>query len=155
MDKAMHIFRAGKEEPIDPATRAANIIAARIAYAEREEAKERKAEKDYLKQQDRQNRRRQQTRGRSESATTGSSGHNEKIQFVGKSYDEYTPAHSRTLPKHVPTTTTAATTTVSNMRSDRTTRSSNSKTLKSRWLGFLAWFRTRLLRIGKKLRGGS
>ncbi|KAF2664022.1 hypothetical protein BT63DRAFT_98938 [Microthyrium microscopicum] len=154
MDKAMHIFRGGKDEPLDPATRAANIMAARIAYAEREEAKERKAEKEYLRQQNRRRNHERPPRGRSESATTGSSSQNEKMQFVGKSYDEYTPAHSRTLPKHVPTTTTSAATNVQNIRSGRSAQPGKSKTLKSRWLGFMAWLKTRLLRLGKKMSGG-
>ena len=138
LDKAIGFFRGTatntatsslKEEvpAVDPATaRAASIQLARIRYAEREEAKERKAEKDALRARDKANRKRAQReerqRRQSESSVRGASttggapgglplgGSSEKLGLIGRAYDEYQPAHLRTLPAHVPTATTAAAT---------------------------------------------
>jgi hypothetical protein len=155
MDKAMSFIRGGPgKDEIDPSVRAAHIAAARQAYAEKEEAKERKAEKEYLKQQDRANRKRQQKDEQLRRKSEGSTGrphlHNEKSELVGKAYTDYSPAHTRTLPKHVPTTTA---TTATGVRPGQSKPSVANSSMKSRWLAFMAWFRTRLLRMGRKMRG--
>jgi hypothetical protein len=164
-DKAISFIRSGREEPVDAASRAATIMAARIAYQEREEAKSRKAEKEVLKLQEKENRKRQQKEERqrqkseekqrrlSEGDDRRSRGRlnssNEKMEFVGKPYDDYTPANIRSLPAHVPTAKPNGYATANQ------SRPSFSKSMKSTWLGFLAWFRTRLLRLRKKLGRGS
>jgi hypothetical protein len=69
---------------------------------------------------------------------------------VGKAYTDITPAHSRSLPAHVSTANQGG-------RTRSYTRSSRSskRSAKSTWLGFVAWFRTRLLRLGRKLHMSS
>jgi hypothetical protein len=169
LDKAIGFFRATgassvKEDAptLDSATaRAASIQAARIRYAEREEAKERKAEKEMLRAQDKANRKRQQREERqsrrSESSTGPggvSAGSSEKLGLIGRAYDEYQPAHSRTLPAHVPTVA-AASTDARAERHDKAEWKGVASSMKVRWLGFVAWFRTRLLRIRRKMTSKS
>jgi len=146
MEKGVSFIRGSshKDEPLDAAARAAQINAARIAFAEREEAKERKA----MRQLEKVNRKRQlkeeRSRRKSESNSTNGSASDEKVDFVGVAYTDYTPAHTRTLPQHVPTTAG----TIPKLERRGTAAS---KSMKSRWLNFLAWFRTRLLRMNKKM----
>jgi hypothetical protein len=157
--------KAGVDEPVDAASRAATIQAARMAYAEREEAKERKAEKEHLKQQGKAERKKrmkeERTRRKSESGaptgtgasagaggvTTAITGTDEKLGFVGRAYDDYEPSHTRSLPYHVPTVQAAIDT-----RPNAPPKPVASSSVKSRWLGFVAWFRTRLLRMKRKLK---
>jgi hypothetical protein len=163
LEKTLGFFRTGTsltnkhDDYIDQAAaQAANIQAARVAFAERKQAKERKAEKEYLKTQDRAERRQRQkeerTRRKSEtsltaSTTAGAPVVDEKLGFIGRAYDDYEPAHSRSLP--VKTTTAVAAT--PETRPHLTSKKSTTSSVKSTWLGFLAWFRTRLLRMKRKL----
>jgi hypothetical protein len=147
MEKGFAFTRgSSKDEPMDAAARAAQINAARIAFAEREEAKERKA----MRQQEKTMRKRQQkeerSRRKSESNSTNGSASDEKVDFVGVAYTDYHPAHARTLPRHVPTSATPGV--IPRLERRGTVES---KSVKSRWLNFLAWFRTRLLRVSKKI----
>jgi hypothetical protein len=160
-DKAISFIRSGRDEPVDAASRAATIMAARIAYQEREVAKSRKVEKEVLKQQEKENRKRQQkedrqrqksedkqrrlSEGDDRRSRTRTNSSNEKMEFVGKPYNDYTPANIRSLPAHVPTAKPNG-----YAKADKS-RPSLGKSVKSTWLGFLAWFRTRLLRLQKKL----
>jgi hypothetical protein len=157
MDKALGFIRSPRsDEPVDPASRAASIRAARIAYNEREEAKARQAEKEELKRLDRENKRRgkkeERQRRKSDAderrkrarANSSNEKLNDASSFIGKSYNETTPAHIRSLPAHVgaPPTPSAI-----------PTRSpadgfKKKKAARSGWLAFMAWFRTRLLRLG-------
>jgi hypothetical protein len=139
-------------------------MAARIAYQEREEAKVRKAESEMLKQQDKENRKRQQkedrlrrqseerqrrSEGDARRSRTRTNSSNEKMEFMGKAYTDYVPAHDRSLPAHVP-----AARPNHYANTDRSHQSVG-KSIKSTWLGFLAWFKTRLLRLRKKFGGGK
>ncbi|KAF2429461.1 hypothetical protein EJ08DRAFT_280026 [Tothia fuscella] len=157
MEKAVSFARSAKDDPFDPASRAASIRAARIAYNEKEAEKDRRAEKEALKRsieetrkkakkEDRQRRKSdavedKRLRSRSDLTTSNS----EKVDFVGKAYNDFTPAHSRSLPAHVPTTAQQR------PQIPRSETRSSRHSAKSTWVGFLAWFRTRLLRLGKKL----
>lgn len=158
MDKALGFIRSPRsDESIDPTSRAASIRAARIAYNEREEAKERKAEKEELKRQDRENRKRgkQEERQRRKSDAEEkrrrmrANSSNEKLSdatsFVGKAYDETIPAHVRSLPAHV----TAPPTPSGIPTRSGPTGPKQKKGARSGWLAFMAWFRTRLLRLGR------
>jgi hypothetical protein len=175
LDKAIGFFRATatntatsslKEEiPVDPATaRAASIQLARIRYAEREEAKERKAEKDALRARDKANRKRAQREERqhrqSESSVRGPAtapgsvslgASSEKLGLIGRAYDEYQPAHLRTLPAHVPTATVTAAGGALVTKDALVGSKPQASSIKVRWLGFVAWFRTRLLRIKRSM----
>jgi hypothetical protein len=155
MEKSVSFVRGAKDEPIDPAARAASIRAARIAYNEKEAEKERRAEKEELKRLELENRKRakkedrQRRKSDAEDKRTRSrsdSGNNEKVDFVGKAYNDFTPAHTRSLPAHVPTAAPSA-----RLAHNRTSTRSSRRSAKSTWVGFLAWFRTRLLRLGRKL----
>jgi hypothetical protein len=186
LDKAIGFFRGTatntatsslKEEvsAADPAAaRAASIQLARIRYAEREEAKERKAEKDALRARDKANRKRAQREERQRrrsgssarspaAAAAGASGglpmgsSSEKLGLIGRAYDEYQPAHLRTLPAHVPTAaaTAAAAGTLVTKDAQAAGGKPPASSIKVRWLGFVAWFRTRLLRIKRSMTSGG
>ncbi|OCL08164.1 hypothetical protein AOQ84DRAFT_364364 [Glonium stellatum] len=151
-DKAFGFIRGGRDSPVDPASRAASIRAARQAYQEKEAAKERKAEKEAMKQADRDIRKKtkqdERLRRKSDAQEKRSrSVSNEKMTtpIPGREYSNYTPAHSRSLPARVAT--------VDPNKEMRTTpQVTTRRAAKSRWLAFVTWFRTRLLRFGKKLR---
>ncbi|KAJ9668427.1 hypothetical protein H2201_001475 [Coniosporium apollinis] len=154
VDKAFSFIR-GRDAPVDPESRAASIRAARIAYKEKEEAKDRKAEKEALKKQDKDSRklakreyrqrskstvdeRRTRTRTLSGSETVGSA------PVGGRKYSDYTPAHTLSLPAYVPTGAPPRGPRAQPERSSR-------KKASSGWLSFITWLRTRLLKLGRKL----
>ncbi len=164
LDKAFHFIR-GRDSPVDPASRAASIRAARQAYREKEEAKARKADMESLKRQDKQEKRQ---RSKQEAATppqqpapkgagtrparsrTGSGTLlNEKADggaVQGLDYASFSPAHTRSLPRTGPPGGLGP------VPPERAaTGLSTVKTAKSRWLGFVTWLRTRLLKLGRKL----
>ncbi|OCK77352.1 hypothetical protein K432DRAFT_284506, partial [Lepidopterella palustris CBS 459.81] len=146
-DKALGFIRGGRDSPVDPASRAASIRAARQAYQEKEAAKERKAEEDAMKKADRDSRKKskqeERQRRKSDAAEKRTrSISNEKVAtpVAGKEYSNYTPAHSRSLPARVAT-----------VEHDKEVRAAPKVTTrraaKGRWLAFVTWFRTRLLRL--------
>lgn len=154
-DKAFGFIRGGRDSPVDPASRAASIRAARQAYQEKEAAKERKAEKEAMKQADRDNRKKskQEERHRRKSDVKekrSRSVSNEKMMtpVAGREYSNYTPAHSRSLPARVATVDL-------NKEMRTAPQVTTRRAAKSRWLAFVTWFRTRLLRFGKRLRVSS
>jgi hypothetical protein len=173
MEKAMGFLRASTHSQpkssddlqSEAAARAAHIMAARLAYAEREEAKERKHEKEAIKAADRANKKRvareEKQRRKSESGTisptpffsaTGGSSRvssDKRDELVGIAYQDHTPVHSRSLPAHVPTASAQGTSGASNLRREKG-ESEHRGSLKSRWLAFVAWFRTRLLRMSRR-----
>lgn len=150
MDKTVNFLRAGKHEE-DPASRAASIRAARIAYNEKEEAKALRAEKEAMRQLERDSKKHNKPRLKSDAtdkdARLRSNSGNEKPEFVTKAYNDFTPAHSRSLPALVSTANSGGRTRAYTKSSNRSSR----RSAKSSWQGFLAWFRTRLLRLGRKL----
>ncbi|KAF2401678.1 hypothetical protein EJ06DRAFT_354806 [Trichodelitschia bisporula] len=173
LDRAMAFIRGrGAEPEPDPAT---SIRAMRIAYAQREEAKDLKAEKESLKKLERDAKKRakreQQAHSRRKSSSdtgrgrvrgdsksthrSGGSGalggSNEKVEFVpGKPYSAYTPAHARSLPARVDTISPPRM--GGGFRNGAARRARSGRlNAKSTWLGFMAWLRTRFLRWGKKM----
>ncbi|KAF1988541.1 hypothetical protein K402DRAFT_25824 [Aulographum hederae CBS 113979] len=154
MDKAFNFVRSRDEPPVDPADRAASIRAARQAYREREEAKDRKAEKELMKQQEkdhakksreeeRQRRKSSVDENRRQRSRTIS---NEKVQGVGgREYAHHTNTHTRALPIHRPTLSPSRRAALYN------DTDSNHQGLKKRWLAFVAWFKTRVIRISRKM----
>jgi len=152
VDKALNFIR-GREDPV---TRQAAIDAARAAFKQEEEAEESRAEKEAEKQREREERKRvkqeerqrrrsdaqeRRTRARSNSSAIEEF---EATSFAGKEYSDLAPVHSLSLP--APTTVGRP---ASRARTD--TDVSARRAAKSRWLGFLAWFRTRLLRLGRRM----
>lgn len=153
MDKTVNFLRSGKHED-DPASRAASIRAARIAYNEKEEAKALRAEKEASRQMEKDSKKHtkkdDRTRRKSDAdkdTRTRSNSGTEKQEFVTKAYNDFNPAHSRSLPALVSTANSGGRTRAYTKSSTQSSR----RSAKSSWLGFLAWFRTRLLRLGKKL----
>jgi hypothetical protein len=158
LDKSVNFLRSGKHED-DPASRAASIRAARIAYNEKEEAKAIRAEKEAMRQLERDSKKHtkksDRIRRKSDATDKGtrirSNSGNEKQEFVTKAYNDFNPAHSRSLPALVSTANSGGRTRAYTKSSTRSSR----RSAKSSWLGFLAWFRTRVLRLGKKLHMNS
>jgi hypothetical protein len=172
-DKAFSFLRVGtgRDSPIDPATRAREIHAARLAYREREEAKERKAEKEALRQADRETRKKSRhddrLRRKSDTYSRSASLSNEKLDrggsgggggggggggasgkdsphVAGKQYSDYAPAHEMSMPARVDTDH-------GEHRTEATPDVSRTRAAKSTWLAFITWFRTRLLRLGRRM----
>ncbi|KAF2139879.1 uncharacterized protein K452DRAFT_289261 [Aplosporella prunicola CBS 121167] len=146
LDKAFGFVR-GRESPVDPLSRAASIRAARMEFQAKEEAKERKAEKEAMKKRDREERRRAKQEERQQHISDQEEDYerhslDEKTDSV-PSADEEHPSPSPTedsSPTHtVPPSTTRTVRTCTDLRTRRP--------VKSRWAAFVAWFRTRLLRL--------
>ncbi|QDS70892.1 hypothetical protein FKW77_006180 [Venturia effusa] len=150
MDKTVSFLRSAKHED-DAALRAASIRAARIAYNEKEEAKALRAEKEAMRQLERESKKHNKPRRKSDATDKDSrlrsNSGNEKQEFVTKAYNDFNPAHSRSLPAMVSTANSGGRTHAYTKSSSRSSR----RSAKNSWQGFLAWFRTRLLRLGKKL----
>lgn len=149
MDKAIGMFRgrsAAGDEP-DAAARAASIRAARIAYNEREEAKAAKAEKEEMRRLGKEQRRQERrARGKSDPERKNSSS-NEKVDvFAAKGYEANKPAHTNSLPSQVSKPPSRG---ASQSARARREREQKRRGAKSTWLSFMAWFRKRLLKLGR------
>ncbi|KAK8187449.1 hypothetical protein IWZ00DRAFT_337890 [Phyllosticta capitalensis] len=144
LDKAIGFVR-GRESPVDPASRAASIRALRAEFQAKEEAKERKLEKDALRKRDRDERKRAKHEDRYQRPEMEEI--NEKVddapaipprpvsgQTTGTSHNSGTP------PYILQSNTTRTTRATTNKRRTR-------RPIRSRWAAFVAWFRTRLLRL--------
>ncbi|KAF2476088.1 uncharacterized protein BDR25DRAFT_90409 [Lindgomyces ingoldianus] len=166
-DKAFGFIRGGRDSPanVDPTSRAASIRAARQAFNEKEGAKERKyekeatrqAEKDIRKQYRKEERQRRKSdaqekkehkRGRSTSDANTNERSTPRPSISGRQYSDHRQAHSRSLPTHVisvePEKISGAAPQVTKTRA-----------AKGRWLRFVTWFKTRLLRLSRKLHMSS
>jgi hypothetical protein len=167
MDKALGFIRgnrsatADSDVMLDPMARAASIHAARLAYTEREEAKERKAEKEEARRLDREKkklgRKEERQRRRSDAEEVrrarGDSSNEKVDMFAGKAYDDNKPAHARSLPARV-----EAPPPTSKGRSGRgmgRQEEGKRRGARSKWLSFMAWFRTRLLRLSRVMHMGG
>lgn len=164
LDKAFSRIRGKETDFQDPAVRAASIRAARQAYSERQEAKDNKAETEALKARDKHNRKlekREARRGRGRLDASqqrprvkSTIKDNEKLDYEafqpGRSYEELKPAHTMSLP--VPVGEKAGWEGLSG-EARKTGRAdsglSKKKKVKSRYLRFLTWLKTRLLRLGR------
>lgn len=154
-DHTVRFIRGGRDSPVDAASRAASIRAARLKFEEEERAKERKYEKvqhrqlerDYRKQQkiEDHQRRKSETLDRNEHnrARSTSDSQNEKAHrpsVGGRQYSDLREAHSNSLPKFVSTVDPEK-------QSGTVPKVTKSRAAKGRWLRFVTWFKTRLLRL--------
>jgi hypothetical protein len=168
MDKALGFIRASRSVTVDsdlaldPMVRAASIQAARLAYSEREEAKERKAEKEEARRLDRERKKlgrkeeRQRRRSDTEEArrTRGDSSNEKVDMFAGKAYVDNKPVRARSLPAQVEVTP-QTNKRPSRRGTGRQEEEAKRRGARSRWLSFMAWFRTRLLRLSRVMHMGG
>ncbi|CAI6339510.1 unnamed protein product [Periconia digitata] len=156
-DKAFGFVRPNP--PPDPASRAAYIRAARQAFQEKEEAKERKHEREASKQSERDMRRlnrklehqQRKSEGNESKRTRSISDlNNEKTprpSIGGRQYSDHREAHTRTLPNYVPPSTSEK------QGGFHLPKVTKSREAKGNWAKFVAWFKTRILRISRKMHG--
>lgn len=159
-DQGLRFIRGGRESPIDAASRAASIRAARAKFEEEELAKERRYEKELSKQAERDHRRqaKKEEHQRRKSEATDRAEHkrsrsvsdsqmqNEKLprpSVGGRQYSDHREAHVNSLPKHVST--------VDLEKAGVTPGVTTKRAAKGRWLSFVTWFKTRLLRMSRKV----
>lgn len=143
-DKAFGLIRGGRDSPVDAASRAAHILAARHAFNEKEEASLRSQETIMNKQAERDNRRlykkEERYRRKSESLDFERTS---RPSIGGRQFSDHRQAHARTLPIYVPTIHEK-----SEMGENRVTAK---RAAQSRWLRFVAWFKTRILHISTRV----
>ncbi|KAF3032669.1 hypothetical protein E8E12_004488 [Didymella heteroderae] len=157
-DQGLRFIRGGRDSPIDAASRAASIRAARAKFEEEELAKERRYEKELSKQAERDHRRqakKEEHQRRKSEATDRveykrsrsiSDTQNEKQprpSVGGRQYSDHRAAHVNSLPKHVST--------VDLEKAGVTPEVTTKRAAKGRWLSFITWFKTRLLRMSRKV----
>jgi hypothetical protein len=156
-DHASRFVRGGRDSPVDAASRAASIRAARQKFEEDERAKELKYEKEATRQAEREYRKQQkreelQTR---KSETQDSSEHNRsrsesdalnekasRPSVGGRQYSDHRQAHSHSLPQYVATVDVEK-------QSSAAPQVTKSRAAKGKWLRFITWLKTRLLRMRK------
>jgi hypothetical protein len=157
-DQTYRFIRGGRDSPVDPASRAASIRAARLKFEEEQRAKERKYEKEAHKQQEKEylrqlkkedQRRRSETLDRTEvhrSCTVSTDYEKTPRPSVGgRQYSDYREAHSNSLPKLVTTVDPEKAVPIS-----AAPKVTKSRAAKGRWLRFVTWLKTRLLRMSGK-----
>lgn len=162
-DKAFGFIRPGRDSPaLDPQSRAASIRAARQAFEEKEAAKERKYDREAHKQVERETRK--QVKKEEREARKSESYEKKRSRSIsdsttyerpsrpsvgGRQYSDHREAHKSTLPN-----------VVSSVDPEKygyssgygpTPKVTKSRQAKGRWLRFLIWFRTRILRIQTNL----
>jgi hypothetical protein len=157
-DQGLRFIRGGRDSPIDAASRAASIRAARAKFEEEELAKERRYEKELSKQAERDHRRqvkKEEHQRRKSEATDRveykrsrsiSDAQNEKQprpSVGGRQYSDHREAHVNSLPKHVST--------VDLEKAGVTPEVTTKRAAKGRWLSFITWLKTRLLRMSRKV----
>lgn len=174
IDRAFSFMRGGRESPIDPAARAANIRAARAAFNEKEEARERKHDKELNKQAERDSRKqfKQEERAMRKSESNDrvinypytqssrsrsfSDSQNEKSTFGRPSFSSrpsYSgrPSIGGPLDKR---RSTLGTVPAMSATYDPEKQVSATRAAKGRWLRFVTWFKTRILRITNRVQTG-
>ena len=162
LDKALGFIR--RESPLDPVSRAQQIAAARLAYNEKEEAKERKrrasSEKAAIKRSRKQieeNERRRRymeyeaTYAEAEMAEADIMNMNaEEFESIRHRFSEYHASQERS---QLPTNRNSANWEKRGEMPDLP-YVSRSKAAKGRWATFLAWLKTRFLRISHRIHIG-
>ncbi|KAH7065191.1 hypothetical protein B0J12DRAFT_561707 [Macrophomina phaseolina] len=146
LDKAIGFVR-GRESPVDPASRAASIRALRAEFQAKEEAKERKAEKEAAKRRDREERRRAKLEERyprkpeMEEINEKADSTVDTGEYSSVPSSNTTTAHNSVLPPYVLQSSAP--------KPQRTPTASKRprRRVKGRWATFVAWFRTRLIRL--------
>ena len=154
-DQTYRFIRGGRDSPVDAASRAASIRAARLKFEEDERAKERKYEKEAHKQQERDYRkqlkkddllrRKSDTIDGTEykhSRSTSDAPHEKtpRPSVGGRQYSDHREAHSNSLPTHVSVVDPEK-------QSSAAPKVTKSRAAKGTWLRFITWFKTRLLRM--------
>ncbi|KAF1971624.1 hypothetical protein BU23DRAFT_581448 [Bimuria novae-zelandiae CBS 107.79] len=161
-DKAFGFIRPGRDSPADAQSRAASIRAARQAFEEKEAAKERKHEIEVHKQVERETRKQfkkeerearkseshEKKRSRSVSETTAYE-RSSRPSVGGRQYSDHREPHTRTLPNHVPSVDPEKDGYTGGY--GPTPKVTKSRQAKGRWLKFLIWFKTRILRMKTNL----
>jgi hypothetical protein len=158
-DQTYRFIRGGRDSPVDAASRAASIRAARLKFEEEQRAKELKYEKEAHKQQERDyrkqlkkedhQRRRSETLDRTEmkrSRTVSDDCEKTPRPSVGgRQYSDHREAHSNSLPKIVTTVDPEKA-----ILTNAAPKVTKSRAAKGRWLRFVTWLKTRLLRMSGK-----
>lgn len=161
LDKALNFVRGQRSNGTDTelieheSSHAASIRAARLAYQEREAAKDRKAEKEELKQAEREQKKQHKKDDRKRRKSEARDPPNQSREAIsekdasigGGDYASLRPESSGPQPSRVER---AAPSKQSQRRSGEQSGRQMKKKRgpKSTWAIFLAWFRTRLLRMG-------
>lgn len=153
-DKAFGFIRGGRDSPIDPASRAASIRAAREAFQEKEAAKIRKhdmeayrqAEKQYKKAEQQQRKVEMQEKKRARSISD-SNEKSSRPSIGGRQYSDHRNAYATTLPRPVAS--------VPQERRGVGPKVTKSREAKGRWIRFVTWFKTRLLRMSRRMNCAS
>ncbi|KAH7391076.1 hypothetical protein DE146DRAFT_155036 [Phaeosphaeria sp. MPI-PUGE-AT-0046c] len=158
-DHATRFIRGGRDSPVDAASRAASIRAAREKFEADQRAKEAKYEKEAHKQAEREYRKQQKKeehqsrkseahdRAEYNRSRSVSDAQNEKAprpSVGGRQYSDHRQAHSNSLPKYV-------TTVDPEKQNGAVPQVTKSRAVKGRWLRFITWFKTRLLRMSRKV----
>jgi hypothetical protein len=159
-DHATRFIRGGRDSPVDAASRAASIRAAREKFEAEQRVKEAKYEKEAHKQAEREFRRQQkreelQTRkseahdradyNRSRSVSDAQNEKAPRPSVGGRQYSDHRQAHSNSLPQYIASTTDVE------KQSGAAPQITKSRAVKGRWLRFVTWFKTRLLRMSRKV----
>ncbi|KAL4784481.1 hypothetical protein BJX76DRAFT_217161 [Aspergillus varians] len=126
------VFRSRTRTSMDPVSRAATVQAARQAFEEKEAAKNRKFEEQRMKAEEKQTKRKE-NQGHQASIRDGD------IQEKGWGKDTSNSYSSRDAPTTQPSP-------------DSENWKSQSK---STWMLFLTWLRTRIFKVGRKVRSLS
>ncbi|KAI9754985.1 MAG: hypothetical protein M4579_004459 [Chaenotheca gracillima] len=144
-------FRIRSKEPLDPASRAASIRAARQAFTEKEELKAQKAEEEALKAANREHRKREKREAHprrhslvQDRSKRNSNATSEKaVGVLGREYSSMAPAPISPTrdpePGRPPRRSGTA----------QTTKGA----AKGSWVEFMVWLKTRILKLGRKMSG--
>jgi hypothetical protein len=147
-DHATRFIRGGRDSPVDAASRAASIRAAREKFEADQRAKEAKYEKEAHKAAEREARKQQKKEERNSEAHDRTDATDEKAprpSVGGRQYSDHRQAHSNSLPKYVTTVD------VEKQSAGVVPQVTKRREAKGRWLRFVTWFKTRLLRMSRKV----
>lgn len=144
-DHASRFVRGGRDSPVDAASRAASIRAARLKFEEDQRAKERKYEKEASRQAEREYRKlvkkeEHQTRISDTQDRDTISEKQSRPSVGGRQYSDHRQAHTNSLPKYVPTVDLEK-------QSGPAPQVTKSRAAKGTWLRFITWLKTRFLRM--------
>jgi len=154
MDKAASFFKASRDEPMNPAERAAAILKARAEFSEKQAESERRVERDRQKRLDREHQKKSQDEDRQKRKSESDQRRqrtrtisNEKVPEItgAREYANYNQTHARALPARVEPASPQRNV------NPRSKGDDSNKSLKKQWLAFIAWLRTRFLRLGKRM----
>jgi hypothetical protein len=159
-DHATRFIRGGRDSPIDAQSRAASIRAAREKFEAEQRAKEAKYEKEASKAAERELRKqasrqpqptKQPPTQPHKKTSSGSHDRTNTTEVVdekaprpsvgGRQYSDHREAHSNSLPKYVKSTVDVE------KAAGQGPVVTKRREAKGRWLRFVTWLKTRLLRM--------